>query len=234
MGDARKHALVFGAAGSLGGAVAEVFVREGYVVSAFDQDRTFLERRLGAETDVLSFHGCDLRDARATSSATSRAIARSGVPDSVCHATGGFEMGEAVHEISESGWMRMMAINAESFLNVAKAVIPPMRTAHGGSVVAVGAMGAQGSAPGMGAYAASKRALQALVEAMADEQRACGIRINAVLPSIIDTPANRASMPDADFLKWVSPQDLARVVLFLASDAARAVNGASIPVRHLA
>ncbi|AZG08253.1 SDR family oxidoreductase [Pigmentiphaga sp. H8] len=234
MGEARKHALVFGAAGSLGGAVAEAFVREGYVVSAFDRDRTLLGRRLGGETGVLSFHGCDLRDARDTASAIKGVIASAGAPDSVCHATGGFEMGEAVHEISTDGWMRMMAINAESFLNVAKSVIPPMRAAGGGSVVAVGAMGAQGGAPGMGAYAASKRALQALVEAMADEQRDRGIRVNAVLPSIIDTPANRASMPDADCSRWVSPRDLASVVLFLASNAARAVNGAAIPVRHLA
>lgn len=233
MSSARKHALVFGAAGSLGGAVAEAFAREGYVVSAFDQGKALLERRLGSETDFLSFHGCDLRDAQATSSAIKEAIEASGAPDTVCHTTGGFEMGEAVHEISNHAWARMMTINVESFLNVAKAVIPPMRTAREGSVVVVGAMGAQQGTSGMGAYAASKRALQTLVEAMADEQRAGGIRVNAVLPSIIDTSANRVSMPDAEFAKWVSPGDLANVVLFLASDAARAVNGASIPVRHL-
>jgi NAD(P)-dependent dehydrogenase (short-subunit alcohol dehydrogenase family) len=158
---------------------------------------------------------------------------RFGRIDVLCNLAGGFRMGAPVHETSDKDWDFLFNLNARTVLNMAKAVVPGMIKSGGGKIVNVGAYAAQKGAARMGAYIASKSAVIRLTETMAAELREQNINVNCVLPTIIDTPENRAAMPDADPRKWVAPQDLAAVVLFLASDAARAIHGAAIPVTGL-
>jgi NAD(P)-dependent dehydrogenase (short-subunit alcohol dehydrogenase family) len=233
MSSSGRKVIVIGAAGALGQAVVRAYREEGAVLALIDRSRELLSSALGAESDVAKHHACDLFDSAAVSGAVQRALAHLGHIDAVCHVAGGFQMGEAVHETTDATWDLMMNTNARAFMNVARAVIPPMVRAGGGKIVAVGALGAKRGQANMGAYAASKRAFEALVESLSAEQRSNGINVNAVLPSIIDTPANRRDMPAADFSKWVAAEDLARVIVFLASDAAKPIHGACLPVQGL-
>ncbi len=139
-------------------------------------------------------------------------------------------MGEAVHETSDATWNFLHDINVRTLLHAVRAVVPRMLMARGGKIVNVGASAAQKGLAQMGAYTAAKSAVVRLTEAMSAELRERGINVNCVLPTVIDTPDNRAEMPGADASQWVRPQDLASVVTFLASDAARAVHGAALPV----
>lgn len=150
--------------------------------------------------------------------------------DALLNIAGGFEMGPAVHETDEALFDRLMEMNAKTVLRMARGVVPGMIAQGHGKIINVAAMpGLKGTA-GMGAYAASKSAVIRLTESMSAELRSKGINVNCVLPSVIDSAANRAAMPKADPAKWVTPEALADVMLFLASDAARAVHGAAIPV----
>ena len=157
----------------------------------------------------------------------------------LCNLAGGFRMGEAVHETTDANWNFLFDINARTVLHAARAVVPQMLTqpanAHGtrGKIINVGAYGAQRGAAMMGAYGASKATVISITESMAAELREQGVNVNCVLPTIIDTPQNRADMPGADHTRWVAPEALAEVIVFLASDAARAVHGAALPVTGL-
>jgi NAD(P)-dependent dehydrogenase (short-subunit alcohol dehydrogenase family) len=139
-------------------------------------------------------------------------------------------MGEAVHETAPETWEFLFDLNARSFVNVAKVVVPQLLERGSGKIVTVGAAAAAKGVAQMGAYCASKSALVRLTEAMSAELKDRNINVNCVLPSIIDTPDNRAAMPDADPARWVAPQALAEVIVFLASDGASAIHGAAIPV----
>ena len=139
-------------------------------------------------------------------------------------------MGEKVHETSAENWDFLLGLNAGSLLGIAAAVVPHLIERGGGRIVTIGAGAAREGAARMGAYCASKSALIRLTEAMSAELRDHDINVNCVLPSIIDTPDNRAAMPDADASRWVKPEALADVIAFLTSDAARAIHGAAIPV----
>jgi NAD(P)-dependent dehydrogenase (short-subunit alcohol dehydrogenase family) len=138
-----------------------------------------------------------------------------------------------VHETSDKDWNFLLDLNARTVLHTARAVVPHMIAAGGGKIVNVGAYAAQKGAAQMGAYIASKSAVIRLTETMAAELRDKNINVNCVLPTIIDTPENRAAMPKADPRRWVAPEDLASVIVFLASDAARAIHGAALPVTGL-
>lgn len=223
----RKTVVVTGAAGNLGHAVARTFAGRGTRLVLIDRDRDRLEGMLGAEgMEARVFVPLDLLD-RAQVEA---AIARLGRVDVLCHLAGGFRMGEAVHETSDETWDFLLDLNARTLLNVVRAVVPSMIAAGGGRIVTVGAMAAQKGAGLMGAYCAAKASVIRLTEAMSAELRDREINVNCVLPSIIDTPENRAAMPDADPARWVAPDDLAAVIAFLASDDARAIHGAALPV----
>jgi NAD(P)-dependent dehydrogenase (short-subunit alcohol dehydrogenase family) len=143
---------------------------------------------------------------------------------------GGFEMGEPVHATTRAAWDRLMDLNAWSFVAVTKAFVPQMLGDGAGKVVAVSARGAMRGAAQMAAYAASKSALQRLVEALSDEVRGRGINVNSVAPSVLDTPANRQAMPHADHSAWVSTAVAAKTIAFLASDAALAIHGQHVVV----
>jgi len=185
---------------------------------------------ISGNSERVHFLEVDLLDREKVSQAINRACDQFGDLTTVCHIAGGFRMGEAVHETTEGTWDFLMDLNARSFINVAAATVPVMLRRGGGKVVTVGAGAASRGSAQMGAYSASKSALIRLTESMSAELKDKGINVNCVLPSIIDTPDNRSAMPDADPSSWVAPDALADVIAFLASDAARAIHGAAIPV----
>ena len=170
----------------------------------------------------------DLTDAAQAKAAIDAAAAHFGKLDALINIAGGFAF-EPVADGDPKTWQRMYALNVMTALNASRAAIPHLISSGTGRIVNIGSMGALQADSGMGAYAASKAGVHRLTEALAAEWKG-KITVNAVLPSIIDTAANRASMPKADFAKWVTPKELADVILFLASDAASAVTGALLPV----
>jgi NAD(P)-dependent dehydrogenase (short-subunit alcohol dehydrogenase family) len=222
--------LITGAAGTLGRAVAHAFAQQGARLVLLDLGGEALDRAYPPDANTLSLP-VDLLDREAMAQAVKQALQRFSSIEVLVNCAGGFRMGEPVHALSDETWDAMQAMNVRTTLNAMRAVVPHMLTQGRGKVVNVGAMAAAlGGQPHMSAYCASKSAVIQLTESMAAELRDKGINVNCVLPTIIDTPANRADMPGADFSRWVSPADLAAVIVFLSSDAARAVHGAAIPV----
>jgi NAD(P)-dependent dehydrogenase (short-subunit alcohol dehydrogenase family) len=228
-----RTAFITGAAGNLGRAVAAAFAERGATLVLVDQRHDALERAFGAETERRMLAPADLLDQAEVAAAVARAAERHGRIDVLCNVAGGFRMGEPVHATSDDTWRFLFDVNTRTLLHAVRAVVPHMIERGGGKVVNVGANAARGGAAAMGAYVAAKSAVIRLTETMAAELREQGVNVNCVLPSVIDTPENRAAMPEADPARWVAPADLASVVLFLASDAARAVHGAAVPVTAL-
>ncbi len=211
--------VVTGALGAFGSALTGRLVLEGYSVVAID-----LGHHVTAVEGVQAFGGIDLCDAAATMSTFSRLKGVHGL----VNAAGGFAW-ETVSDGDGSTWDRMFAMNLRTAVNACRAGLT--RMGQGASIVNIGALASISAGAGMGAYAASKSGVMRLTESLASEVREGGIRVNAVLPSIIDTPANRRDMPESDPSKWVSYEELADVILFLLSDQARAITGAGIPVQ---
>jgi len=225
--------VVTGAAGNLGRAVAAAFAQQGGNLVLLDVQRDSLQQSYGAETAQRMLVQVNLLEQGQVQAAVDAAVARFGRIDVLCNLAGGFRMGEAVHTTQDTTWDWLMDLNARTLLHMARAVVPHMLAKGGGKIVNVSAASAQRGVAQMGAYCASKSSVVRLTEAMAGELREQNINVNCVLPTIIDTPLNRAAMPDADPARWVAPQDLANVIVFLASGAARAVHGAAVPVAGL-
>jgi len=219
-----KVIVVTGASGALGKVVAEVALARGARVAGVD----FGTSQIATTPDRIEFGGVDLSDAAQAKKAMNAAASHFGRIDALVNIAGGFAF-ETVAEGDPKTWQRMYALNVLTALNASRSAIPHLVASASARIVNVGAMGARQAGSGMGAYAASKAGVHRLTEALAAEWKG-KITVNAVLPSTIDTPANRASMPKADFGKWVTPQELADVILFLVSDAASAVTGALLPV----
>jgi NAD(P)-dependent dehydrogenase (short-subunit alcohol dehydrogenase family) len=179
------------------------------------------------------FAPADLLDMAQAAGVARAALSRFGRIDVLCNIAGGFRMGEMVHEVSDENWNFLFDINTRTLLHAVRAVVPHMVSARSGKIVNVGAFAAQKGAARMAGYSASKATVIRMTEAMAGELRDKNINVNCVLPTVIDTPENRAAMPNADPAKWVAPRDLANVIVFLASDAARAIHGAALPVTGL-
>jgi NAD(P)-dependent dehydrogenase (short-subunit alcohol dehydrogenase family) len=230
MSVAGQIVLITGAAGSLGRAAAAAFAESGARLVLLDIAAKGLNASYGPENDTVLPFVVDLADRPALGMAVAKAKAKFGGIDVVCNIAGGFNMGPAVHETTHEFWSRLMDLNAGSVLNVARAVVPEMIAAKSGKIVNVAAMNGTIGKANMSAYSASKSVVIRLTESMSAELRDYGINVNCVLPSIIDTAPNRKDMPGADFSRWVSPRALADVVVFLASDKARAIHGASVPV----
>ena len=234
-----QSVVITGASGNLGDAVARAFVRHGAHVVLVDRSRQDMEHAGFTDDARHLISVTDLLDQTQVNAMVQAAVAKFGGVHVLCNIAGGFRMGEAVHETSDANWNFLFDINARTLLHAARAVVPQMlkqpSSASGsrGKIINIGAFGAQKGGAQMGAYAASKASVMRLTESMAAELREQGINVNAVLPTIIDTPQNRKDMPDADPAKWVAPEALADVVMFLASDAARAVDGALVPVTGL-
>ncbi len=223
-----KICLITGAAGNLGRAVAAAFASAGASLVLIDLDDKVLRSAFGRDDERKLVVRADLLDAASVAQAVA-AVRFPGI-DVLCNIAGGFRMGQPVHETPENVWELMLDLNAKSVINTARAVVPKMLAAGRGKIVNIGAVAGLAGKANMGAYSASKSAVIRLTESMSAELRDKGINVNCVLPSIIDTPQNRADMPKADPLRWVGPDALAEVILFLASDAARAIHGAAIPV----
>jgi len=223
-----RTVVITGASGNLGRAVARAFADLGARLVLMDVRRGDLQD--GANRVFLE---ADLFKPDNVAAAVGKALERFGRIDVLCNIAGGFRMGAPVHETKDADWDFLFGLNARSVLNTVRAAVPVMLKAGGGKIVNIGAFAAQHGAANMGAYIASKSAVIRLTESMAAELREKNINVNCVLPTIIDTPENRAAMPNADPRKWVAPQDLAAVIVFLASDAARAIHGAAIPVTGL-
>ena len=220
---AGKKIVITGAAGALGAGVVQVAHSQGAEVVLLDVVEGFT-------SELGQTHSVDLLDAQAVQSVFD-AI---GDFDVLANIAGGFDMGPTVDATEDDFWQRMFDINVTTLRRVLGAAVPTLDcTGAGGSVINVGAFGAiQGSA-NMSAYQASKATVMRLTESLSEEVKGAGVNVNAVLPSVIDTPSNRGAMPDADFGAWVSPTDLGEVICFLGSDAAKAVHGALVPVRGL-
>lgn len=221
---------VTGAFGVLGEVVATAAAAQGARLALIEhapRPPEGLVEACGAQTLVVA--GVDLADPAAAQSAMDQVADRFGGLDALINIAGGFRW-QTVEAGDPAQWDRRFAMNLKTALNASRAALPLLKASPAGRIVNVGAAGALKAAAGMGAYAASKAAVHKLTESLAEELKADGITVNAVLPSIIDTPANRADMPDADFAAWVAPADLAAVILFLASESARAVTGALVPV----
>ena len=229
----QKTVFLTGAAGNLGRAVAQMFAYDGANLVLLDRSPLSDTALAALEPALCLPIALDLCDAGQVLAAVDQAIARFGRVDVLCNLTGGFAMGQTVHETSDSAWDVMQDINVLTLRNTARAVVPQMLLQGGGKIVNVGAYSAQRGLAGMGAYIAAKSEVLRITEAMSAELRMKNINVNCVLPTILDTPQNRADMPDADPTRWVHPQDLARVIAFLASDAARAIHGAGVPVTGL-
>jgi NAD(P)-dependent dehydrogenase (short-subunit alcohol dehydrogenase family) len=219
-----KVVVVTGASGALGRVVAEAALARGARVAGIDYATSQIE----ASPDRIEIGGVDLSDATQAKTAIDAVATHFGKVDALINIAGGFAF-EAVAEGDPKTWQRMYALNVLTALNASRAAIPHLAASSSARIVNIGAMGALQAGAGMGPYAASKAGVHRFTEALAAEWKG-KITVNAVLPSTIDTPANRTSMPNADFAKWVTPEELANVILFLASDAASAVTGALLPV----
>jgi 3-oxoacyl-[acyl-carrier protein] reductase len=219
-----KVVIVTGASGALGSVVTEAALARGARVAGLDHAAS----QLVATANRIELGGVDLSDATEAGKAIDAAVAHFGRLDALINIAGGFAF-EAVAEGDPRTWQHMYALNVLTALNASRAAIPHLAASASARIVNIGAIGALQAGAGMGAYAASKAGVHRLTEALAAEWKG-KITVNAVLPSIIDTSANRASMPKADFAKWVTPQELAEVILFLVSDAASAVTGVLLPV----
>lgn len=222
--------VVTGAFGVLGAAVARAFAAKGARLALLDlaQPPAAVQQELGARH--LFIGGVDLAEVEGTRKAVAAAAMRFGGVDVLVNVAGGFQY-QTLIEGSVETWDQLYRMNLRTAVVSCKVTLPALIERGRGSIVNVGAGAAAGRAgAGMGAYTSSKAGVQKLTESLAEELKDHGVTVNAVLPSIIDTPRNRADMPDADFSRWVKPEAIADVVAFLASDAARAVTGASIPV----
>lgn len=228
-----KVVIVTGAAGNLGRKVADALAGAGAKLALVDVSPDSLQSVFGAESEIMLPIAADLLDSDAAAAATSRVVAKFGRIDGLCNIAGGFDMGTPVHETQDDAFQRMYDLNVRTMVNMSRAVVPEMLKSGGGTIVSVGAGAALKGAANMGPYIAAKSAVIRLSESMSEELKAKGINVNCVLPSIIDTPQNREAMPKADPAKWVTPEALADVVLFLSSPAARSVHGAALPVSGL-
>ena len=220
-----RSIIVTGGFGALGRVVASAFARQGDKVARID----FAPTAPDAAEGVFDLPGVDLTDAAAVAVAAASVAERQGGIDVLVNIAGGFTW-ETLDGGSIAAWERMFAMNVVSTTTMTKAALPFLIAAQAGRIINMGAGGAVLAAAGMGAYAASKAGVHRLTEALAAELAKERVTVNAVLPSIIDTPTNRADMPDADFSAWVQPGAIADVILFLSSPAARSISGALIPV----
>ena len=228
-----RTVLITGAAGNLGRAVANAFAERGANLVLVDLKQESLERVFGAETPQRLLAPTNLLDQARVDATVKQAIERFRRVDVLVNLAGGFRMGEPVHAVADETWNFLLDINARTLVHAVRSVVPRMLEQGSGKVVNVGAYAAQKGVAQMGAYIAAKSAVIRLTETLAAELREKNINVNCVLPTIIDTPQNRAAMPAADPSRWVAPNDLANVIVFLASDAARAIHGAAVPVTSL-
>jgi NAD(P)-dependent dehydrogenase (short-subunit alcohol dehydrogenase family) len=225
--------LVAGGTGGLGRAVSAEFLREGAtVIVTYVNQPEFdaLQAGAGANASRLDGRAIDVTDDRAVQQLIADVMAKHGRLDAAVNCVGGYEAGWKLWEMDPKVLDHMLALNLRSGYVLTRSVVPAMLKQGKGAIVNVAAKAAVDHAASSAAYAASKSAAVALIDSLAADLKGTDVRANSILPSIIDTDANRRAMPKADFSKWPKPRDLARVILFLCSDDAKVIHGASIPV----
>jgi NAD(P)-dependent dehydrogenase (short-subunit alcohol dehydrogenase family) len=230
---AGKIALVAGGTGGLGRAVSLAFLEEGATVIVTyrrEQEINDLRSAAGKYAEALEAHAVDLTDESATDDFVADVLSGHGRIDAVVNSIGGYAGGIKLWDMETKVFDTQLALNLRAGFNLARAVMPALLKQKGGSFVNVASKAAVDHGAGAAAYASSKAAAVALIDSLAADAQGTGVRVNSILPSIIDTPANRAAMPGADFASWPKAEDIAQVILFLCSDNARTIHGAAIPV----
>jgi len=228
-----KVVVVAGGTGGLGRAVSLGFLEAAAtVIVTYHSEGEFLALKdlAGQNQNLLQGFPVDVTDEPAVASLVNAVVKQHGQVDALVNTVGGYAGGVKLWDVEAKIFDRMLELNLRSGYVLARAVLPIMLKAGHGSVVNVAAKAAFDHGAGAAAYAASKAAAVAMMDSLAADAKGTGVRVNSILPSIIDTPANRKAMPDADFGSWPKPEELAQVILFLSSDFASAIHGAAIPV----
>jgi NAD(P)-dependent dehydrogenase (short-subunit alcohol dehydrogenase family) len=228
-----KLIIVTGGTGGLGRAVSLAFLQEGARVAVTYRDPAefeALKKSAGLNVSSLSGEAVDVTDEAAVRGFVDGILTSGGQIDALVNAVGGYAGGIKLWELDPQTFEKMLSLNLRSGYVLARVVVPVMLRQKQGAVVNVSARAAFDHAAGASAYAASKAAALALMDSLAEDVRGTGVRVNTILPSIIDTEPNRRAMPKADFAKWPKPEEISRVILFLCSDDARVIHGAAIPV----
>jgi NAD(P)-dependent dehydrogenase (short-subunit alcohol dehydrogenase family) len=234
-----RVALITGGAGGLGQAVSAAFAAAGAVVVIVESPHSqpAAEELIAAATargERMAYVAADVLDEGSVQAAIAAVVAQQQRLDVVINLVGGFAAGQPVTALDLATWQRMLDLNVRSAFLVSKHAGRVMAGQGSGCIINISSRGARTGRKLAAAYAVAKSAIITLTEVQAEEMRDQGVRVNCILPSIIDTPANRASMPTADFSRWPRPEEVARVLLFLASDDARLISGAAVPVYGLA
>jgi NAD(P)-dependent dehydrogenase (short-subunit alcohol dehydrogenase family) len=229
----KKVALVAGGTGGLGCAVALAFLEKGFhVIVPYGTPEKWeaLQDAAGAARPSLEGFRVDVDDDAAVKALVATVVAKHGRVDALVNAVGGYAGGTKLWELDAKVLDKMLALNLRSGFVLAREFVPVMLKQGNGAIVNVAAKAAFDHGAGAAAYAASKAAAVAMMDSLAADLKGSGVRVNSILPSIIDTDANRKAMPGSDTAKWPKPEDIAKVVLFLCSDDAKVIHGASIPV----
>jgi NAD(P)-dependent dehydrogenase (short-subunit alcohol dehydrogenase family) len=230
---AGKVVVVAGGTGGLGNAVSHAFLEEdAKVVVTYHKEEEFaaLKQAAGAKAAALEGFVVDVTDEAATSEFISGILSRHGTVDVLVNTVGRYAGGVKLWDLDTKVFDAMLSLNLRSGYALSRAVLPAMLRQKGGSIVNVAAKAAFDHGAGASAYAASKAAAVAMMDSLAADVKSTGVRVNSILPSIIDTTANRQAMPDSDFAAWPKPEEIAQVILFLCSDKAAVVHGAAVPV----
>ena len=228
-----KVALVAGGTGGLGRAVSLAFLEEGAkVVVTYRKPDEFdaVKRAAGANASSLAGHQVDVTDEAAVSQLTGRILSEHGRVDVLVNTVGAYAGGMKFWDTETKVFDQMLALNVRSGFILSRAVVPAMLKQRRGAIINVASKAAFDHAAETAAYSASKAAAVAMMDSLAADLNGTGVRVNSILPSIIDTEANRKAMPGADFTKWPKPEQIARVILFLSSDEAILIHGAAVPV----
>jgi NAD(P)-dependent dehydrogenase (short-subunit alcohol dehydrogenase family) len=228
-----KIVIITGAVGNLGSATARLFRQAGAKTVLVDRSPDRVReafKNLAGSPDHLLAGGVDLSDAASLGKLLEQTLAKFGRVDVLVNTVGAFRGGKPVHEADPADWDFLFSANVRTTLLCCRSVIPQMLKQKSGRIINVSSREGLEAHAGFAAYSASKSAVLRLTESLAAELKASDINVNCIMPSVIDTPQNRAAMPNADFSKWVAPEAIADVIAFLASDAARAVTGAAVPV----
>jgi NAD(P)-dependent dehydrogenase (short-subunit alcohol dehydrogenase family) len=230
---AGRLVLVAGGTGGLGRAVSLAFLKEDtHVVVTYrkQEELETLKNLAGGNGFRLEGYGVDVTDEAEVDKLIEGIVARHGRLDAMVNTVGGYAGGVKLWELDTKVFDQMLALNLRSGYALSRAAVRVMLNQGSGTIVNVAAKAAIDHGAGAAAYAASKAAAVAMIDSLAEDLKGTGIRVNSVLPSIIDTDANRKAMPKADFAKWPKPEDIARVIVFLCSDSAKVIHGAAVPV----
>src|SRR5436190_5551050 len=228
-----KVTIITGAVGNLGTATARLFQQAGAKTVLVDRSPDRVReafKHIANSKDHLLAGGVDLSDATSLGKLIEQTLGKFGRVDALVNTVGGYRGGKPVHEADLADWDFLFNVNVRTTLLCCRAVIPQMLRQSRGTIINVASRDGLAGSAGYAAYSASKSAVLRLTESLASELKASGININCIMPGTIDTPQNRAAIPNGDFSKWVAPEAIADVILFLASDDSRAINGAAIPV----